>query len=460
MIHRVSFATIVSVVASFAVVLAVPAGRGGACRAAEIRSLTFREAVTAAMQANLELRQAEAVVDARRVSLRRSKSDFLPSVGLSARSSDSWAKEYDPLLDRYDGATARSVSFGLSGNLELFSGFSRKNGVDQAKLDLEAEEQSYARTRQSVLYNVVGRFLQAVLDKELLAVNEANLASQRRSLEHIDAYVTVGKRPVADLYQQQAAAAEAEANLLEAQRNFDVSTLLLLQTMGTDPTAGYSVVEPDAETLIASLDSLVRGITVERAIGVRRDIVAQRKAKEAAEKQISISRAGYWPSLSLSASFGTSYRDPAFVPGDFSDQLDRNMNASVGLTASLSIFDRFQTRNSVSQAKIELRRSEINLENLELRARVETGQALAGYETARKTVDVARAQLAYAEQALTNYEERYRLGASTLLELLQARAVYVQSSYSVARSRYDLILKGVALLYAADDIERALPFLD
>ncbi len=455
MVNRLPFASIRRAVACLCAAAVLCPASGG-LRAAERRALTLGDAVAAAMRSNLELRQAATGTDASRLALGRATSNFLPSLGVSARGSESWSKQYDSAADDYEGATSRSISFGLSSSLELFSGMSRINSVKQAKLDLEAEEQSFVRTRQSVLYDVVGRFMQAVLDKEILAVSEANLASQRRSLEHIDAFVSSGKRPVADLYQQQAAVADAEAKLLEAGRQLEVSTLQLLQTMGSDPGSGWTVVEPDAESLIAALDSLARGAAVETAVANRPDVVAQRKAKEAAETQIAISRAGYWPSLSLSASVGTSYHDPTSIPGDYANQFDRNLNASIGLSASLSLFDRFQTRNSVSQAKIGVRRSQIGLETLELRARIEAVQALSNYETARQTVEVARAQLAYAEQALRNYEERYRLGLSTLLELLQARAVYVQSSYSVARSKYDLIVKAAALLYAADDIERAL----
>jgi outer membrane protein len=455
MANRISFAPIRRAIACLCAAAVLCPASGG-LHAGERRVLTLGDAVAAAMRSNLELRQAATGMDASRLALRRAKSNYLPSLGLSARGSESWSKRYDSAADDYEGATSRSVSLGLSSSLELFSGMSRINSVKQARLDLEAEEQSFVRTRQSVLYDVVGRFMQAVLDKEILAVNEANLASQRRSLEHIDAFVVSGKRPVADLYQQQAAAADAEANILEAGRKLEISVLQLLQTMGSDPADGYTVVEPDAETLIAGLDSLLGGFVSGGEVARRPDVVAQRKAKEAAEKQIAIAGAGYWPSLNLSASVGTSYHDPASIPGDYADQFDRNLNASIGISASLSLFDRFQTRNSVSQARIGLRRSQISLETLELRARIEAVQAHSNYETARKTIDVAAAQLVYAEQALRNYEERYRLGLSTLLELLQARAVFVQSSYSVARSKYDLIVKAAALLYAVDDIERAL----
>lgn len=422
-------------------------------------ALTLGESVRIALRANLELKQAQENFESRKLARRRSVSEFLPSIGLSARVSDSWAKDYIPELGTYEGSTSRSVSFGLSGSVELFDGFGRLKSLEISRIDLEAEKENLRRARQSIIYETASIFLQAVLDGEILAVSEANLAAQRRSLEHIEAFVEAGKRPIADLYQQKAAVSDAESKLLEAERNFELSKRQLLQQMAADAGTEYELIQPDAEELVASLDSIAEGIGVDHAVRNRSDLLSQRKTRQAARLQISRNRSGYWPSLSLSASVGTSYRDPSGVPGDFADQLDRNLNASIGISASVPIFDRLQTHNAVSQANIDLRRTDIALKSLELRARLEVEQALADLETARKAVEVSRAQFAYAQQALTNYEERYRLGASTLLELLQARAVYVQSSYAVVRSKYDLARKAFALLYAADDIERALPVL-
>jgi len=180
---------------------------------------------------------------------------------------------------------------------------------------------------------------------------------------------------------------------------------------------------------------------------------------EAAKKQITASRAGYWPTLSLSAGVGTSYRDPGSY--DFNDQFyNNNMNGSIGLSLSLPIFDRLSTYNSVAQAKIGLRQAQLGAEKLELQTGVEIRQALEDYATAGKAVEVTQAQLRYSEQALKNMEERYKVGVSTLVDLNQVRTSNLQSSYNFNNAKYARLVKGVAVLYYSGGIDKAMPLFD
>jgi len=91
---------------------------------------------------------------------------------------------------------------------------------------------------------------------------------------------------------------------------------------------------------------------------------------------------------------------------------------------------------------------------------VDVRQALEDYATASKAVEVAQAQSTYSEQALKSMEERYRVSASTLVDLTLARATSLQSTYNLINARYSRLLKGVAVLYYAGRIDDVLPLFD
>jgi outer membrane protein TolC len=57
-------------------------------------------------------------------------------------------------------------------------------------------------------------------------------------------------------------------------------------------------------------------------------------------------------------------------------------------------------------------------------------------------------------------EERYKVNASTFVELMETRASALQSSYNLIKARYDLLVKGIAVLYYSGTIEKTMPFLD
>jgi len=438
---------------SFILLLAVCAARGGAA-AAGARELTLKDAIATALESNIDLRQASYLVDSKSISVTRSRADFLPNLGFSARGSKSYSKQYDTATNSFDGTSSNSMSLGLSSSLDLFTGFGRTASLKQSRLELDAERDNFARTKQEIVFNVISSFVQTVVDSEFIKVNEENLAAQRRLLERIQAFYQAGRSPVADLYEQQAETANAERQLLISRRDYAVSKLNLLQTLGLDPGTDCRVVAPSVESIMAEVSGLTVGDDLEEALARRFDLIAQQKQIDAARSQVTASRSGYWPTLSLSASAGTSYSSAAADRWSFSEQLsDNNPSASIGVSLSLPIFDRLQTRNSVKQAKIQLRQAQLAIEKLKLQIGVQVRQALEDYIAAQKDVEVSGARLKYSEQALKSIEARYDVKAATLVEVTQVRSSTLQASYNSINARYSLLLRGIGIAFYRGDID-------
>lgn len=439
--------------------LCLAAAFAGPVRGAEPKTIALKDAIATALEANVNLRQAASQTESREISVGRSEMDFFPSVRLSMGASRGYGKDLDANSDRFEWSHSSSMNLSVSAGIDLFTGFGRTAALKQSRLELEAQRKSYARSREQVIFETVQQFVLVVLDADLITVDEQYLEAQRTLLAQIEAFTTAGKRPIVDLYQQQALAAEAESRLLLARRDLEVDTYGLLEIMAIDPGVECTIVPPDAERITAALAAFLPDDAAGEALASRADLAAQRLQVEAAKKQITASRSGYWPTLSFSAGAGTSYRDPGSY--DFNDQFyDNNLNGSLGLSLSLPIFDRLSTYYSVAQAKVGLREAQLGVEKLELQTEVEIRQALEDYATAGKAVEVTRAQLAYSEQALRNMEERYKVGASTLVDLTQVRASNLQSSYNFLNAKYAHLVKGIAVLYYSGGIDKAMPLFE
>jgi outer membrane protein len=435
------------------------AALAGPARGAELKTITLKDAIATALEANIDLRQAASQTESREISVNRSTMDFFPSVRLSMGASKGYSKDYEAESDRFDWGTSNSMNMSISAGVDLFTGFGRTAALRQSRLELEAQRKSYARSREQVMFETVQQFVLVVLDADLIKVDEQYLEAQRKLLAQIEAFTTAGKRPIVDLYQQQAGVADAESRLLLARRDLEVDTYRLLEIMAVDPGTECTIVPPEAERITAGLAAYFPDDASREALASRADLAAQRLQVEAAKKQISANRSGYWPTLSISAGAGSSYRDPGSY--SFNDQFyNNNLNGSLGLSLSFPIFDRLSTYNSVAQAKVGLRQAQLGVEKLELQTEVEIRQALGDYATAGKAVDVTRAQLAYSEQALKNMEERYKVGASTLVDLTQVRASNLQSSYNFLNAKYAHLVKGAAVLYYSGGIDKAMPLFE
>ena len=126
----------------------------------------------------------------------------------------------------------------------------------------------------------------------------------------------------------------------------------------------------------------------------------------------------------------------------FSDQFtDQNISSSLGLNLSVPIFNRFQNRTAIQRAKVQYDNAKLALEDLQQNISLDVRQAYLDYITAEKTLEVTEKQEISAQQAFTAAQERYNVGAATLVELTQARATLVQAESDRIQGRYDFIFR-------------------
>lgn len=154
---------------------------------------------------------------------------------------------------------------------------------------------------------------------------------------------------------------------------------------------------------------------------LRPEIEAGKLNIQTSDLDIKIARAGYLPTLSLSAGIGTSHANGNDFT--FSEQVKQNWNNSLGFTVSVPIFSNRQTKSAVEKAKIQKQTSELDL--------------LDNQKTLYKTIetlwlDANSAQQRYAaateklKSTQTSYEliqEQFNLGMKNTVELLTEKAI-------------------------------------
>jgi len=436
------------------IVLSISPLRG---QAEEIRSITIGEAVRIALQENLDIKQFSNQVATSEVSVKQARANFYPNLSASVSGRKNFSLN-NALT--FDDPSSEALSTTISSNLNLFDGFNNIASLQKAKRDLAADEANFFRRRQLIMYETISQFLQVVLDRELIGVEKEDMESQQEQLRFIEEFYRAGNRSIADVLQQKADIAQSRLRVLNAERNYEVSRLTVLKTMGQAPTTPVEFIAPAIEQLVPTFVNLDTVRIADRALTLRPDIEAQKMEIEAARKQVQGAQSGYWPSVSLFANAGSNYSS-ADIASDFSEQLfDNNLNATVGLSLSIPLFDRLSTRNAVQQADIQLSNQELSLENLKLEMNFEVQQALLDFQTAVQQRAAAQAQLDYAQQAFEVSKARYTVGASTYAELTQARAHYVSAANDRVGADYGVLLRGMAIHYYLGDIDSAISMFE
>jgi outer membrane protein len=290
-----------------------------------------------------------------------------------------------------------------------------------------------------------------VTSKKLIEVEKENLEAQRLQLLRIDSFYQAGRRPITDLYQQKAEISRSEYQLLNSKRDYEINKLLLLQTLGLTQDTGFQVSDPGIDNISEEIITIDWNEVLSKALEKRPDVKALYREIEAAQKGIQAAKSGYWPKLSLFAELGSNYNSMT-ESYDFSNQFfDNNLNATIGLSLSIPIFDKGTTKSNVASAKIQLTNRQLELEKLKNQLNVEVKQAVENYRTAAQQVQVAENQLNYAKAALESVEARYNVQSATILELTQARATYLEASYNQVIAKYNLLVQTIAVVYYTGD---------
>lgn len=426
----------------------------GNAAAQEARVITFEEAVRIALEQNVLLKQSANNADLQARLTYQQRMNFLPTLNFSSGGSRGSGFTQDQ-AGRNIAFSSTNFNGNFSASVNVFNGFADAASLEQARHDQAASEYTYDRARQNVVFNVVTTFVDLINAQEQVGIQQENLASQRQQLDQIQAFTDVGARPVSDLYQQQAAVAQAELQVLNAERTAQLTQTQLIQVLQLNPFGAYTFVAPelDEASLQATpyeLDRLLRGALEQRA-----DVRAQEARIAAARQGIRIARSAYWPSIGFGGSLQSNFSPDA--DGGLFNQLDLNRGTSVGFSVSLPIFNQFNRSTNVQRAEVFHRNAELELQNMRQNVALQVRQAYLDYLTNQKRLDVTEKQVRAAAQALEAARERYNVGATTLVELAQAQAAYVQAASDQAQAKYDFLFQGKLIEYYIGQLDPAQP---
>lgn len=427
-------------------------------QAQTVRDVTFNEAVQIALERNVTILRAQSSLELQELTVQSERMDFLPNFSLSSGANRNYGLQFDQTTGKLVNASNDGFNFGASSSISLFAGFANVASLKGARATLEAQEFSNERTKQTVVFNVISNYLSVILGEENIQIRKEDVESQTKLYEQIEEFVRVGTRAISDLYNQQATLASAELQLLNAESNFQVSKTRLIQVLHLDPLSDYNFVAPDANEIPLNMRSYVSQDLLVAAFERRADLRAQEFSISAAEQNIRSAKAGSLPSLSLSTSAGTSYSSNGF--SDFNNQLKDNRSERVGLNLSVPIFNRFNTKRNIEASKVQYANARLDLENLQQNVAIEVRQSYLDYQTAVKRLEVTEKGLKAADQALQVEQERYKVGAATLVELTQARTRFVDSASQRAQALFQFHFQHRVIEYYLGTLDPGQPLFN
>ena len=148
--------------------------------------------------------------------------------------------------------------------------------------------------------------------------------------------------------------------------------------------------------------------------------------------------------------FGASYSNGYYhssTGGEFIDtrsfgeQLRQNGQKIVGFSLSIPLFNRFQVRDNVRSARINILNQELQMENTKKSLYKEIQQAYSNATASQKKYQAAGKSVLASKEAFDYARRRYEAGKSTVFEFNEAKTKYAQSLAEQAQAKFDYIFR-------------------
>lgn len=420
---------------------------------------TLRQCIDYAVENNIEIKQQALNVKNAEIDLSTNKNSRLPNLSGDVSQSFNFGRSQSVATGIYEDNTASSTSFGLSTSMPLFTGFRIPNQIKKSELDLKAATEGLNKAKNNMQLSVASYYLDVLFKKEILKVYEEQVQLTSTQVGRTEILVESGKVAQSQLYDIKAQLAKDELNITTAKNALELSLLDLSQALNLRDTEGFDIAEPDLSDIIS--DNLSSILPVEQvyqmSLGIKPHVKEAEYKLESSRKNLKVAQSGYWPTLSLGASYNNGFNHiykSNYNNESPSTQLNHNGREAIGLTLSIPIFDRFQTRNNVRSARLDIENQQYALESIKLALYKEIQQAYQSAIAAQSKFSSTEKAYLAASESFKYAQERYNIGKSTVFELNEAQTKLLSSKSDQIQAKYDFLFRAKILdFYSGKEID-------
>lgn len=406
---------------------------------AQTKQWSLRECCDYAVEHNISIKQQENQCRQQELQLSTAKNSRLPDLSGSVGQNFSFGRGLTA-ENTYSNTNTSSTSFGLSTSMPLFTGFRIPNEIKLNQLNLEAATADLEKAKNDIRVQVAEAYVQILYNMEISDVARRQIEIDSAQVERLEAFVKNGKAAEAELSQQKATLANSRLTATQAENNYRLSILTLTQLLELSTPEGFAILRPTQ----AELDALGQiGISgpdqiYAEALGVKPEILSQRLKLKGSEHSIKIAQAANYPTLSLGGGLGTNYYTTSGFKSDpFGTQLKNNFSQYVSLNLNIPIFNRFQTRNNIRSARIDMENQQLQLDNTKKTLYKEIQQvyynALNAQEKEKSSADAVQS----SKDAFQLMQAKYENGKATITEFNESKNNYLKSESDLVQARYE-----------------------
>jgi len=309
------------------------------------------------------------------------------------------------------------------------------NNARASKQSLKAAEYSYKDARDLVVLAVGYTYLQGIADEARIATAQAQVNTAKALYDQAEDQVKAGTSPSIDALRAKVELQTRQQQLIQAKNNFAIQKLTIGRVIGLAPGQEFELTD---KSPYKAFEGMGVEDAVKRAQASRADYQAALADMHAAEFGRRAAVAGYFPSLSFNADYGTAGSHPSTSTSVF----------DVRGTLSIPIFQGNSVHAAILQADARLEESRERLDNLRAQIDADARTALLNIQSAAEQVEVARSNIDLAEETLRQSEDRFRAGVTDTVEVVQSQEAVASAHEQYISSLYNYNFAKISLARA------------
>jgi outer membrane protein len=417
---------------------------------------TLQECFDYALANNIQLQQKRITAASDHEDVLQSKAALFPSVSFSTNQNASWRPFAETTINLAGGTMTTNQNsvtyngtYGINANWTVWNGNRNTNTIKQNKLNEKIAELGIEQQANSIQEQIAQLYVQILYETEAVNVCREIIKSSIMQRDRAKTMVELGSLARVDLVQLEAQVSQDEYSLVSAQTQLANYKLQLKQLLEIHDDEEFDIAVPevtDAQVLAMIPNEQA---VYSAALNSRPEIQSSKLNIESSEIAIHSARAGYKPTVSLTA--GISSSNSSGQDTEFFKQVKTNVNNSLGLSVSVPILDNHQTRTNIRKAKYALQTSELNLQEQQKQLYSTIENYWLNATSSQQQFIAARKNVRSMQESYDLVTEQFNLGLKNIVELTTGKNNLLQAEQQLLQTKYTALLNAAMLNFYAGE---------
>ena len=390
----------------------------GALAQGEPPAVSLEEAVRRGLEVSPQRVDAQGSLTVAEAARRRAKGAYLPSLSAAAGTALSSSERFDPETSATVSGANASLNAGLSVGWDVYTGGRRKAQRDQAQAQWEAVRHGFVDTERNIVFGVTAAYYAALNVERLEGVAASRLERATAQLEAARKRAQMGAATKSDVLRAELEVHNARTQVVEVETLLRSARLELGRLIGV-PQPVRALPLPEGQDVSSAPPWTLPSEEVEALVSAHPQVASFESQLVATRTGVTQAKAQWLPSVRLSGGYDWFTPLPEVTEG--------RTGWSVRLGLSVPLFDGWARNEQLTRAQVAVTTQSAQLDELRRTVRTELERALDQERLAAWRVDASRAAVEVAREDLRVQQERYAVGATTMLDLLTSQERLVQA---------------------------------